>query len=128
MMPPGEADAQASPEQSSMLMAKEIANDLALVSALWRFGKRCPEDKGGAGRDQRANLTGLGSDRFAHSLALLASHGLIGTRYDDVGPSPRLARLRSQRAATWRHVMQAITAREATVLQQYRRGLARLRS
>ena len=33
---------------------------------------------------KRADLTGLGSDRFARCLALLASHGLIGTRYDDV--------------------------------------------
>jgi len=84
MMPPAEADAQASPEQSSMLMAKDIANDVALVSALWRFGKRCPEGRGGVGRNKRADLTGLGSDRFARCLALLASHGLIGTRYDDV--------------------------------------------
>ena len=84
MMPPTEADAQVSPEQSSMLMAKDIADDLALVSALWRFGKRCSEGKGEVGRDKLANLTGLGSDRFARCLALLASHGLIGTRYDDV--------------------------------------------
>jgi hypothetical protein len=67
-----------------MLMAKDIANDLAPVSALRRFGERCSEGKNGVGRNKLANLTGLGSDRFARCLALVASHGLIGTRSDDV--------------------------------------------
>jgi hypothetical protein len=54
MMPPTELGAHGSsksPEQSSMLMAKDIADEFALASALRRFGKRFCEGRGGLGRN-----------------------------------------------------------------------------
>jgi len=42
-----------------------------------RFSKRFAEGKGGLSHDELACVTGLGSDRLARCLALLASQGLI---------------------------------------------------
>jgi hypothetical protein len=61
-----------------MLMANDRADDgFTIVVALRRFSKRFAEGKGGLSHDELACVTGLGSDRLARCLALLASQRVI---------------------------------------------------
>jgi hypothetical protein len=61
-----------------MLMVRDMADDgFTVVVALRRFSKRFAEGRGGLSYDELACVTGLGSDRLARCLALLASQGLI---------------------------------------------------
>jgi len=65
-------------EQGWMLMARDRADDgITIVVALRRFSKRFAEGKGGLSHDELACVTGIGSDRLARCLVLLASQGLI---------------------------------------------------
>lgn len=65
-------------EQGWRPMARDRADDyFTIVVALKRFSKRFAEGKGGLSQDELACVTGLGSDRLTHCLALLATQGLI---------------------------------------------------
>ncbi len=61
-----------------MLMTKGRTDDsVFIVVALRRFSKRFAEGKGGLSHDELECVTGLGSDRLARCLLLLASQRLI---------------------------------------------------
>jgi len=53
------------PNKSSMLMAKDIANDLALVWALWRSANDVPKARAGSGATRRNGLAAPSSIEVA---------------------------------------------------------------
>ncbi|MFY9829349.1 MAG: hypothetical protein WAK69_12195 [Rhodoplanes sp.] len=82
-------------EQGLILMTANTADDLTILLTLRRFSKRFAEDKGGLSLNELARLTGIGSDRLARCLGVLASQRLITSAMTEVKTARRLFYLTS---------------------------------